>query len=202
MEDTITLTCPRCATFWEKSLKTLERVQDVYRNVKEASKPAGKVVNYLGSLPGVRHLRDCRARGGGLAMPRVLSIREETAEKKVREWFGTQALESPERSEEAARLLIGLITGLLGALFAVLTVSAETLPAYLYLAAGQSLRRGGGDAVACIPAGGSGRRPAAQVAGQREQAGRAGSHFCANSGIVNPFGWRSPSSLLGWRSLR
>lgn len=65
-------------------------------------------------------------------MPKVLSIREETSEeKKLREWFETQALESPKNLEEAARLLIGLVTGLLGALFGVLTVSASTLPAYL-----------------------------------------------------------------------
>ena len=65
-------------------------------------------------------------------MPKVLSVREETGEeKKLREWFETQALESPKNLEEAARLLIGLVTGLLGALFGVLTVSASTLPAYL-----------------------------------------------------------------------
>ncbi len=67
-------------------------------------------------------------------MPKVLSIREETPEeKKLREWFETQSLESPKTLEDAARLLIGLVTGLLGALFGVLTVSAETLPAYLSL---------------------------------------------------------------------
>src|SRR5687768_9231076 len=67
-------------------------------------------------------------------MPKVLSIREEIPEeKKLREWFETQSLESPKNLEEAARLLIGLVTGLLGALFGVLTVSAETLPAYLSL---------------------------------------------------------------------
>jgi len=67
-------------------------------------------------------------------MPKVVSIREENAEeRKVREWFAAQALESPKNLEEAARLLIGLVTGLLGALFGVLTVSAETLPAYLSL---------------------------------------------------------------------
>jgi hypothetical protein len=65
-------------------------------------------------------------------MPKVISIREENSEeKKLREWFGTQSLESPKNLEEAARLLIGLVTGLLGALFGVLTISAETLPAYL-----------------------------------------------------------------------
>ncbi len=67
-------------------------------------------------------------------MPKVLSVREETnEEKKLREWFETQHLESVKNIEEAARLLIGLVTGLLGALFGVLTVSAETLPKYLSL---------------------------------------------------------------------
>ena len=69
-------------------------------------------------------------------MPKVLSVREETSEeKKLREWFESQRLESMKTIEEAARLLIGLVTGLLGALFGVLTVSAETLPAYLSLPA-------------------------------------------------------------------
>lgn len=69
-------------------------------------------------------------------MPKVLSIREENSEeKKLREWFETQSLESPKNLEDAARLLIGLVTGLLGALFGVLTVSAETLPDYLSLPA-------------------------------------------------------------------
>jgi hypothetical protein len=64
----------------------------------------------------------------------VISIHEENREEKaLREWFETQALESPKTIEEAARLLIGLVTGLLGALFGVLTVSAEKLPAYLSL---------------------------------------------------------------------
>ena len=67
-------------------------------------------------------------------MPKVISMREENSEeKKLREWFESQSLESPKNIEEAARLLIGLVTGLLGALFGVLTVSAETLPAYLSL---------------------------------------------------------------------
>lgn len=64
----------------------------------------------------------------------VLDIREENpAEKEMREWFNAQKLESPKIIEEAARLLIGLCTALLGALFGVLTVSAEKLPAYLSL---------------------------------------------------------------------
>ena len=65
---------------------------------------------------------------------RVLSIREEsTEEKKLREWFEDQALEGPKTVEDAARLLIGLVTGLLGALFGVLAISAEKLPGYLSL---------------------------------------------------------------------
>ena len=65
-------------------------------------------------------------------MPKVLSIRDETPEEqKIREWFDAQVSESPNNIEEAARLLIGLVTGLLGVLFGVLTISAETLPVYL-----------------------------------------------------------------------
>jgi hypothetical protein len=65
---------------------------------------------------------------------RLLSIQEETpAEEEMRTWVETQKLEGPKAIEEAARLLIGLISALLGALFAVLTVSAEHLPAYLHL---------------------------------------------------------------------
>ena len=67
-------------------------------------------------------------------MPKVLSIREETPEEAaLRKWWAAQALDSPKNLEEAARLLVGLVTGLLGALFTVLTVSAETLPAYMSL---------------------------------------------------------------------
>jgi len=65
-------------------------------------------------------------------MPKVVGIRvENDDEKRVREWFDTQRFESVKNLEDAARLLIGLVTGLLGALFGVLTVSADTLPAYL-----------------------------------------------------------------------
>lgn len=58
--------------------------------------------------------------------------REETSEEKaVREWFEKQALASPDNLESAARLLIGLATGLLGVLFGVLTLKGGPLPAYL-----------------------------------------------------------------------
>lgn len=64
--------------------------------------------------------------------PKVISTRLETEqEKQTGDWFSAQALESPKTLDEAARLLVGLVTGLLGALFGVLTVSAEKLPPYL-----------------------------------------------------------------------
>ncbi len=64
----------------------------------------------------------------------VVGIRVETPEEAAqREWFAKQALESPEHLEEAARLLIGLITGLLGALFTVLAIADDPAPAYLRL---------------------------------------------------------------------
>jgi hypothetical protein len=63
----------------------------------------------------------------------VENIREELpAEKAVHDWFQTQSLASPDSLEQAARLIIGLVTGLLGALFGVLTVASTPLPAYLH----------------------------------------------------------------------
>jgi hypothetical protein len=63
----------------------------------------------------------------------VENIREETPEEKaVYDWFQTQSLASPDSLEQAARLIIGLVTGLLGALFGVLTVASNPLPAYLH----------------------------------------------------------------------
>jgi len=67
-----------------------------------------------------------------MAKYRVLGIRKETpAEAARREWFEKQVLVSPDNLEAAARLLIGLVTGLLGVLFGVLTLEAEKLPEYL-----------------------------------------------------------------------
>jgi hypothetical protein len=69
-----------------------------------------------------------------MAKLRVVEVREETpAEAAQRDWFEKQVLASPGNLEDTARLIIGLITGLLGVLFGVLTVSAEHLPAYLSL---------------------------------------------------------------------
>ena len=99
-------------------------------------------------------------------MPKVISIREENSEeKKLREWFETQSLDSPKNLEDAARLLIGLVTGLLGALFGVLTVSAETLPAYLSLPVVKGFVVGCGRAVVSVSSMRAGRGHTAQVAG-------------------------------------
>jgi hypothetical protein len=66
--------------------------------------------------------------------PRVVGIRVESPEeKRLREFFDEQEIKSLANLEDAARLLIGLVTGLLGALFAVLTVASNPLPAYLKL---------------------------------------------------------------------
>lgn len=65
---------------------------------------------------------------------RVVGVREETpAEAAQREWFEKQVLAAPDNLEAAARLLIGLVTGLLGVLFGVLTVASDKPPAYLSL---------------------------------------------------------------------
>lgn len=71
-----------------------------------------------------------------MAKLRVVEVREETpAEAAQRKWFEKQALASPDNLEEAARLIIGLITGLLGVLFGVLAITAENPPEYMALPA-------------------------------------------------------------------
>jgi len=65
---------------------------------------------------------------------RVVGVRAESStEQMQREWFAKQALESPAHLEEAARLLIGLVTGLLGVVFTVLTVASNPLPGYKHV---------------------------------------------------------------------
>jgi hypothetical protein len=72
--------------------------------------------------------------------PKVVSVREETeAEKELGEWLAKQALASPDTLEAAARTVLGLITGLLGVLFAVLAVASDPLPGYLRLPAVRGL---------------------------------------------------------------
>ena len=71
-------------------------------------------------------------------MPELEILEEHTEtpeEKQLREWFARQALASPDTLDAAARLLIGLVTGLIGTLFGVLTVTAEAgkMPAYMAL---------------------------------------------------------------------
>lgn len=63
-----------------------------------------------------------------------VEVRQEPEEAAIlRKWFMEQALGSPDTLDQAARLLIGLVTGLIGVLFAVLTVAEEPgkLPAYM-----------------------------------------------------------------------
>ena len=67
-----------------------------------------------------------------MAKARIVAVREETPEEaSLRGWFARQALASPETLEAAARLIVGLVTGLLTVLFAVLAVAGDPLPAYL-----------------------------------------------------------------------
>jgi len=69
-----------------------------------------------------------------MAKKTLIGVRlENPAEAALREWFEKQALASPANLEEAARLLIGLITGLYGLLFTVLAVAGDPLPGYLKL---------------------------------------------------------------------
>ena len=63
----------------------------------------------------------------------VSSHPETAAEAAQREWFEKQVLASPDNLEEAARLIIGLVTGLLGVLYGVLALASEKLPHYLQL---------------------------------------------------------------------
>jgi hypothetical protein len=71
-----------------------------------------------------------------MASPRIVSVAEETPdEKALREWFAAQALGSLDTLEAAARTILQLVTGLLGVLFAVLSLAADPPPAYLDLSA-------------------------------------------------------------------
>jgi hypothetical protein len=82
-----------------------------------------------------------------MAKVQVVGIRKETsAEAAQRAWFEQQVLAAPDQLEAAARLLIGLVTTLLGLLFGVLTIADDPLPAYL----GLPLVRGLGIAVVVL----------------------------------------------------
>ncbi|MGB8647613.1 MAG: hypothetical protein WCF84_20435 [Anaerolineae bacterium] len=64
----------------------------------------------------------------------VVGVRAETdGEKAQREWFQKAVQDSPARLEEAARLFIGLVTGLIGVLFTVLSIVKNPQPQYLDL---------------------------------------------------------------------
>ncbi len=64
----------------------------------------------------------------------VISTRAESSEEEaMRKWFDQQRLSSPDNLEQAARLVIGLISGLLTVMFGVLAVAQKDLPGYLAL---------------------------------------------------------------------
>jgi hypothetical protein len=64
-------------------------------------------------------------------MPDPVYIREETPEEAaLRDWFDEQALAAPDNLEAAARLIITLVTTLIGLLLGVLAVAGEPLPGY------------------------------------------------------------------------
>ncbi len=74
-----------------------------------------------------------------MSQPAVTQIRPEKPEERLLdEWFQKQALASPDNLEAAARLLIGLVTGLIGTLLGVLSLSAAKLPEYLSVGAVRS----------------------------------------------------------------
>jgi hypothetical protein len=65
----------------------------------------------------------------------VISTRAESSEEEaMRKWFDQQRLSSPDNLDQAARLVIGLISGLLTVMFGVLAVAQQKdLPGYLAL---------------------------------------------------------------------
>ena len=78
-----------------------------------------------------------------MARYEVVNVRVETEmEEQQRKWFEQQVIGSPAALDEAARLLIGLVTGLLGVLFGVLAISKDPLPAYLRVPAIRGLGAG------------------------------------------------------------
>ena len=79
---------------------------------------------------------------------RVVGTRVESpSEQEMRDWFAKQMLESPQNLEQGARLLIGLVTGLLSVLFGVLALAQNPVPAYLHL---PYVRYLGAVAVVCV----------------------------------------------------
>jgi hypothetical protein len=57
---------------------------------------------------------------------------ETEEDRQLRAWFAEQQGKNLDRLEEGAKTLIQLITGLYGALFAFLALSANPTPAYLH----------------------------------------------------------------------
>jgi hypothetical protein len=62
----------------------------------------------------------------------VVGVRTETpAEAALRAWFDAQVTAAPDNLEGAARLIIGLVTTLLGVLLGVLALASDKTPAFL-----------------------------------------------------------------------
>jgi hypothetical protein len=62
---------------------------------------------------------------------KVTAHRETAEDRLLHEWIQKQVFASPDNLEAAARLLIGLITGLLGTLLGVLSLAKAPRPAFL-----------------------------------------------------------------------
>jgi hypothetical protein len=64
---------------------------------------------------------------------RLVEQHAETGEERaLPDWFAAQALGSLDTLEAAARTILGLVTGLLGLLLGVLSLSEDPLPSYLW----------------------------------------------------------------------
>ncbi len=72
-------------------------------------------------------------------IPKVAGRPETEEETQLGRWFDQQTLAAPDILDAAARTLLGLVTALIGTLFGVLTVAADSLPAYMGYPAIRSL---------------------------------------------------------------
>ena len=66
-------------------------------------------------------------------IPKVKGRPESSALKARREWFEEQVLAAPDTLESGARVIVELVTALLGVLFGILALAGDPLPDYLWL---------------------------------------------------------------------
>ncbi|MGC9396835.1 MAG: hypothetical protein ACP5J4_18475 [Anaerolineae bacterium] len=66
-------------------------------------------------------------------IPRIKGRPESPALKARREWFEAQVLAAPDTLESGARVIVELVTALLGVLFGILALAGNPLPDYLWL---------------------------------------------------------------------